>query len=85
MKNRHISRELFGRTRDQPHFTVNDLRKNKFEDLFSHPNQIGKFFGDLARENPAIKTGVDRALHKEAKRRWVWRWVWTEKAVAMFG
>lgn len=85
MKNKYIARELFRRTRGQPTFTVNDLRKNKFDELFSHHNQIGSFFKDLAEEGFALKAGADQAKHRAAKGRWVWKWHWTEKAVALFG
>ena len=85
MKNKHIARELFRRTRGQPTFTVNDLRDNQFDKLFNHYNQIGGFFKDLAKEGFALKAGADQAEHRAAKGRWVWKWAWTEKARAMFG
>jgi len=85
MKKRYIARELFKRTRGQATFTVNDLRKNKFNELFSHYNQIGSFFKDLAKEGLVMKAGADQAEHREAKGRWVWKWHWTEKARALFG
>ena len=85
MKNRHIARELYKRTRGQPHFTVNDLRKHRFNEVFKHPNQIGRFFGDLSQEKLAMVVGFDVASHKAAKGRWVRRWRWTSKAHAIFG
>lgn len=85
MRNRHIARELFNRTRRQDFFTVNDFRKYNFDNLMSHPNQIGGFFGDLSKNGLAVKVGQDRAKHKEAKRRWIWKWIWTVKAEVLFG
>lgn len=84
MKNRHIARALFNRTKYQAFFSVNDFREHNFDQVMTHPNQIGRFFGDLSQQGLAEKYGRDRAEHVEAKGRDVSRWVWTRKAHGLF-
>jgi predicted transcriptional regulator len=85
MKNQHIARGLFRRTRNQNHFTVNDFRANNFHHALDHPNQIGRFFADLVQNGFAVKIGQARAEHPEAKKRWVSKWFWTRKAHGVLG
>jgi hypothetical protein len=72
MKNKHIARVLYGRTKRQESFTVNDLREppkggKPLSDLFTHPNQIGRFFGDLSKEGFAYKIGQDLRLQNRTR------------------
>ena len=76
-----FARELHKRTRHNPTFSSNDLRDQKWEELFEHHNQIGALFRYLEREGLAVQTGDhERAVQKQAKGRLVKTFKWTVKA-----
>ena len=89
MRNKHIARALYNRTKAQDCFSVNDLRKppkggKPLSDIFKHPNEIGAFFGDLSKAGLAYKIGYTKATHAEAKGRVIREWIWTKKAKIHF-
>ena len=84
MNYRGLSRELFKRTRHKETISVNDLRDQNWEKLFTHHNQIGAFFRFLVIEELAVQVGHEMATHKAAKGREVKEYKWTSHAWSLY-
>jgi len=66
-------------------FTVEDFRDHGLHNQFRHKNQIGSFFRWMNSAGYTKASGIGRATHPAANKRWVWQWRWTEKAHEEFG
>lgn len=84
MRHEHIARAFYKRTRNDQPFSVNHFRAFRYNELMK-ADEVGLFFYSLSREGLAVKAYPVVAKHEEARGRWVWSWVWTDKAGARFG
>ena len=70
-----MRQELYEATKNQAFFTVEDFRRiNLHEGI--HPNAIGQFFRNLSKQKVIEMCGFDKAKHKAANGRWVFKWRW---------
>lgn len=79
MKHEHIARAFYQRTRQDQPFSVNHFRAFKYHELMK-ASEVGLFFWNLSRLKLTIKAYPVVAQHEKARGRWVWSWVWTDKA-----
>jgi hypothetical protein len=84
VKYHYLVRELYNRTFYKSYVSVNDLRRHNLHKVFTHPNQSGAFFQDMASEGYLESIGKIKADHWEARGRPVTCWRWTRLAHARF-
>ena len=85
MSNPTILRKLYDATKDQPTFSINDMRKYGIHNEFKKPNQIGSFFRWMNSHNYTKSAGTTRVTHEAGNKRWIWNWRWTDKARGELG
>ena len=85
MSNPTIIKKLYRVTKDQPTFSLNDMRAHGIHNDFRHGNQIGSFFQWMGRVGYTRTVGRTRVKHKPGNRRWIFTWAWTDKAHQEFG
>ena len=85
MSNLTIIRKLYRVTKDEPTFSLNDMRAHALHKEFRHKNQIGSFFRWMSRVEYTRSVGTTRVEHKPGNGRWIFTWAWTDKAHQEFG
>lgn len=82
---RNIAKTFYRRTRGQPSFSANDLRRTHLNEALGHPNAVGAFFRALQKEELITDVGREPATHEAANRRRILTYVWTSQAHGELG